>query len=918
MVDVESSDQSRLGRLFHPGPQPWHVRLAARSFCRLLVRSLLLAAAVFKWLRGKGRTRRADRPARIVVTGTFFADSWVEAHIRPLAEAARCEHVWVVSDRPFVPITNATYVCPPRWLQRIIGRVTARSLFFVCAAVRHRAAVVGGFHLLINGLLALMVARLIGARAMWFCVGGWAEFVNGGVHGGNHIFNKIAQEDAPLEHLLLSAIRQFDFIATMGSGARDYLQQFGVTAPIEVMSGGMDGKLYVGKDGQRQYDLITVSRIVPVKRLDVFLKVVHRVSQDIPTVKAAVLGDGEELENLVRQSEALGISRNVSFVGRRTDVHRWLADARLFVLTSDSEGLALSLMEAMTAGLPAVVSDVGDLGDLVESGVNGWLVPPGEVAEFADRITSLLTEKQLYNQFTDAARRAAATYAVENMRARWDQTLERWQFCEAPPFVPSSVVGRRVLRSRRQLWESTRKITKWPSTRLLAIVRPRFWLGARFRRNLTAVMRSERWTREKTTAHQLHMLQSMVSLAYERSPFYRRLYRECGFEPGDLRSVEDMSRLPTTEARTIREHLQSMCSAQRPNRRWDYLSTGGTNGRPLHFLIDADRSEAEYAFLVAGWQRIGYTLSTPLAVFRGRAVHEDGNGLRREYDPVLRHHCYDVFHLTDENMRRYLDHVRGIGPCFLHVYPSSVAALARFVRRSGMEVPGNIRGIIAESEIVYPDQRAMVEEVFGCRYFSCYGHSEKVVAAAECEHSTDYHVWPTYGHFELLDADGQPVVTPGQRGEIVGTGFINRVVPFIRYRTGDFATYVGDHCQECGRQQILIRDIRGHRTQEVLVAADGSEICWAALNTHDDAYLRVRQLRFRQTVPGRATLLVTPVAEFSESDAQRILASLRDKLDGRIDVDIQVVDELRLTPTGKAIYVDKCMTTSAASEAIVD
>jgi phenylacetate-CoA ligase len=261
--------------------------------------------------------------------------------------------------------------------------------------------------------------------------------------------------------------------------------------------------------------------------------------------------------------------------------------------------------------------------------------------------------------------------------------------------------------------------------------------------------------------------------------------------------------------------------------------------------------------------------------------------------------------MSDENMARYLEHIASIGPCFLHVYPSAIAALARFIRREGTQAPNNIRGIIAESEAVYPEPRQMVEEVFGCRYFSCYGLSEKVVLAAGGEQTNDYHVWPTYGYFELLDDEGNPVTTLGQRGEISGTSFINTVMPFIRYRTGDWATYVGDRCQACGREHTLIRDIRGHRTQEVLIAADGSEIPWAALNMHDDTFIRVRQFQFFQETPGQAVLRIVPADGFGEDDAKRIHRNLGRKLDRQLDFTIELVESIPLSARGKAIYVDQ-------------
>jgi phenylacetate-CoA ligase len=177
--------------------------------------------------------------------------------------------------------------------------------------------------------------------------------------------------------------------------------------------------------------------------------------------------------------------------------------------------------------------------------------------------------------------------------------------------------------------------------------------------------------------------------------------------------------------------------------------------------------------------------------------------------------------------------------------------------------------------------------------------------AAECEHSVDYHVWPTYGYFELLDDAGRPVTTPGQQGEIVGTGFINTVMPFIRYRTGDWATYVGDRCPACGREHLVIRDIRGHRTQQVLIAANESEISWTALNMHEDTFLRVRQFRFVQETPGRAVLRIVPANGFSEKDAERIQRNLGHRPDGQLTFAIELVKAIHLSRRGKAIYVDQ-------------
>lgn len=459
--------------------------------------------------------------------------------------------------------------------------------------------------------------------------------------------------------------------------------------------------------------------------------------------------------------------------------------------------------------------------------------------------------------------------------------------------------------SRKNVWERLPRTVKVAVGTALKVVPQQHLLGGGFRKHLSFVQQSERWSADQARSYQLERLKRLCTLAYEKTAYYHRVFAEAGFNPHDLKTIEDLWRLPTIDRSTLQTSLDDMCTANPQSSDVDYTSTGGTSGKPLAFYIGSNRSQIEYAYLVSSWQRVGFHLGASLAVFRGRTVPQDASGIYHEYDPLLRYHFYSNFHMTDENIERYLKHVGDIGPCFLHVYPSSVTALARFLRRSGMTPPQNIKGIIAESEIVYPEQRQFVQEVFGCRLFSGYGLTEKVIAAAECEHSSDYHVWPTYGFFELLDDDGKQVSEPGKRGEIVGTGFINEIVPFIRYRTGDYATYVSDKCKACGREHLLISDIQGHRVQESLVASDGALISWTALNMHDDTFTNVRQFQFYQDKPGHAVLRVLPAKGYGSIDIERIKTRLQRKFDRRMSLEFEEVESIPLSRSGKAIYVDQ-------------
>lgn len=459
--------------------------------------------------------------------------------------------------------------------------------------------------------------------------------------------------------------------------------------------------------------------------------------------------------------------------------------------------------------------------------------------------------------------------------------------------------------SRKNLWERLPAGLRRPIGSGLSCLPPGWLLGRRFREQVRFLKASERWPAERWRAWQLEQLRSICRLAWERTAYYRRTFQDCGFHPDDLRRPEDIARLPLIDKDTLRPHVDEMLAVDRDDARVDYVSTSGTGGRPFDFYIGAERSGIEYGYLTTSWQRFGYRLGMPLAVLRGRVVAVDDHGERYEFDPILRHHYFSTFHLTDENMRGYVHRMEQLGEWFLHAYPSSADTLARFLKRNDLPAPRGCRGIILESENLYPDQRERIEEAFGARAFSCYGHSEKLVLAVECEESHDYHVWPTYGYFELLDESGHPVREPGQRGEIVGTGFINRVMPFIRYRTGDYAEYGGERCSACGREHIVLRRIEGRWPAGDLVANDGSLVSLTALNLHDDALRHVRQFQFRQDEPGRAVLCISPADGFGRRDQERIQESLDRRLAGRVQIRVELVDTIPLTSRGKLKLVDQ-------------
>lgn len=378
-------------------------------------------------------SRRVGRPIKpagaagheILLTGAFYSNNWIASHLGPLARSRQCARLRVVSTFPIEPIDKLELIVPPAWLRRLCGDTAARLLTFFAVGIRTRPHVVGGFHLLLNGLLAQLLARMVGARAMYFCVGGPAEVLGGGIDSENRLFEKLRVPYAPVERRLLDAVKGFDLIITMGTRAKTFFEANGVRSGIHVVSGGLDATRYFPSTEPAKFDLIFVGRLVPIKRVDLFLQCIQIAARSRPQITAVVVGDGRLRESLQQQAAELGIAHCVTFAGQQSDIENWLRQSRLFLLTSDSEGLSLALIEGMLCGLPAIVSQVGDLADLVEGGVNGHLVAERSAEPFAARVVELLENPARYAVFARAAREAAERYELGSCARLWDRVLSQ-------------------------------------------------------------------------------------------------------------------------------------------------------------------------------------------------------------------------------------------------------------------------------------------------------------------------------------------------------------------------------------------------------------------------------------------------------------------------------------------------------------
>ena len=162
--------------------------------------------------------------------------------------------------------------------------------------------------------------------------------------------------------------------------------------------------------------VLVLGAVAPVKRVDLAVQVVAAV----PEAHLLVAGAGSDIRSVQALADRI-LPGRASFVGLVEDVTPLLAAADVLLMTSASEGLPGALVEAGMAGVPAVVTDVGFVSDVVQDGVTGRVVPSAEVADLAAAVQDALLHGSLYG--AAARERCARTYAIEGVADKWEALL---------------------------------------------------------------------------------------------------------------------------------------------------------------------------------------------------------------------------------------------------------------------------------------------------------------------------------------------------------------------------------------------------------------------------------------------------------------------------------------------------------------
>ena len=428
--------------------------------------------------------------------------------------------------------------------------------------------------------------------------------------------------------------------------------------------------------------------------------------------------------------------------------------------------------------------------------------------------------------------------------------------------------------------------------------------GGVHERVLTRLRESQWWPPERLQQFQIESLNRLLRHARMNVP----LYRERGL-PNDLTALDERwLAIPLLTKRELREAGRKAISSRTPWWRLQEVHTGGTTGTPLTVYCDRGVLQQNFAFFARFLEWAGVPPRARVATFAGRVVVPPVQRrppfwrLNRASNTML----FSSYHISADTVLAYAEALRDWAPALIDSYPSSILPIARFVQESGFQ---GIRpaAVITSSESLSLGARDLIQGAFGCKVLDHYGAAEMVALITQCPQGS-YHVNPEFGVIELLH-NGKPA-EEGELGEIVATGFINPVMPLIRYATGDWAMSAGGECS-CGRAFPMVARVEG-RSDDVIVTPEGRLI-----GRLDPIFKNVTSLletRIIQDARDHVCVEVVASAGFTLVEEAALLEELALRLGSSMRVEVVRKTTLDRTRGGKLRSVVNLVSSSPSSD----
>lgn len=402
------------------------------------------------------------------------------------------------------------------------------------------------------------------------------------------------------------------------------------------------------------------------------------------------------------------------------------------------------------------------------------------------------------------------------------------------------------------------------------------------------LMKEQYLSQEEIRDNTNKRLRNIIAYSYKNIPYYKNLFNKYNLRPEDIKTTDDITKIPILEKETVRTQPEELISRLYNKKKLLCINTSGTTGKTMKIYVDKDSRRFGYAFYtrLKKWAKIenGKNITFAGRVFiPSRQRHK----IFWRYNAIMNNYLFSSYHISEENIPYYIEKMNEIEPEFIDSYPSSIYNIARFALQKGLYIHSP-KAIITSSETLLDHQREIILKAFNAPIFDQYGSAEQVLFISQCEYGT-YHIHPEFGFVEAIKNNNE------EAGEVIATGFTNKVMPLIRYRIGDTAIMGEERC-ECKRNFPVIKKIIG-RVDDMIITPEGNYV--GRLDPIFKGLSTIKHAQIVQEKLDQIVVNIVPAEDYHNNDGQVIVKELKKRLGEKMHISINIVSDIPLTKAGK-------------------
>ncbi len=387
-------------------------------------------------------------------------------------------------------------------------------------------------------------------------------------------------------------------------------------------------------------------------------------------------------------------------------------------------------------------------------------------------------------------------------------------------------------------------------------------------------------------------LSAIVRHSYESVPYYHLLFKRARIKPDDIRTTEDLRKIPITEKDDLRHlPLEKVVARNANANRCVRRVTSGTTGTPLVLYWTVHAKLMEQVGVLRWKSECGVRPTD----------REVAIGVDYILNPLKKLVGLANLIRSQDDLGTQIKQIKRFKPSVLLAYPSCVRILAKEIRERNVQSI-DLKSFFTTGEMLDNYTRELAKEVFGADVFDAYGSIEVGGVCSECVQHTGYHIWADSAIVQIIQ-NGEEV-SIGEEGEITVTHLANYVMPFIRYNLKDLGFLMRDS-PSCGSQFPLMR-ITLARKSEVVRLPGNILIPALVFRTPVVPVLGVKQFQVVQERADLFTIKVVKDSNFTDATPeeirQKLLAQIEPRLRQKpvpIEIDILIVDNIPREKSGK-------------------